>query len=128
MEMNNNMSEMNSELNLYDLNKQLVPQLPTLNEEQVISAKAVILDYVCKTQESYYMLLCHELRYFTVFAMNAHSEENVEDALLDCLSYVGEVKSIESNGEAVEIWVVLPTGEAHVMYFFNYESGVIQCQ
>ena len=48
---------------------------------------------------------------------------------MDCLSYVGEVKSVEesADGQAIEIWIV-SEGEAYVMYFFDYGRGVVLCQ
>ena len=118
-------------LSLYEMNKQIISQLPTYSPEQLEEAKDTIVDYVTDRnhKDEYYMLLCHELRYFTIFVRHSNPKENIEDAILDCLSHVGEVKSIErsSDEQALEIWVVVD-GEAHAMYFFDYGRGIVLCQ
>lgn len=118
-------------MSLYDVNQQVVAQLPTYTDEDIERGKEVLCTYIASIEHSdtYYMLLCHDLHYFTVFVRNGETQENIEDAVIDCLSYVGEVKSIEqaSDGEAIEIWVVVD-GVAHAMYFFDYGKGIISCQ
>lgn len=118
-------------LSLYEMNRQIISQLPTYGEEQIETAKDTIVEYVTdhNHKDEYYMLLCHELKYFTVFVRHTNPKENIEDALLDCLSYVGEIKSIERSADelALEIWVTVD-GEAYVMYFFDYGRGIVLCQ
>ena len=69
------------------------------------------------------------VRYDTIAKEIHERKENIEDALLDCLSYVGEIKSIERSADelALEIWVTVD-GEAYVMYFFDYGRGIVLCQ
>lgn len=118
-------------LSLYEVNKQVIAQMPTLSETDLEEARLTLSHYVNGLDHSddYYMLLCYDLRYFTMFARDQKYEENIVDAIMDCLSYVGEVKSIEesTDGQAIEIWVV-SEGEAYVMYFFDYGRGVVLCQ
>ena len=119
------------DLSLYEVNKQLIAQMPTLSGTDLEEAKSTLSHYVNGLEHSddYYMLLCYDLRYFTMFARDQKYEENIVDAIMDCLSYVGEVKSVEmsEDGQAVEIWVT-QDDEAYVMYFFDYGRGVVLCQ
>ncbi len=121
-------------VSLYDMNKQIVSQLPALNEEGIKEAKQIIRDYVYSEQheDDYYMLLCHELKYFTVFAndIECSREEVIENVIIDCLNSVGEIKSIEptEDKEAIEIWITEPEGGTYVMYFFDYGRGIVPCR
>lgn len=118
-------------LSLYEVNKQVIAQMPTLSGADLEAARLTLSHYVNGLDHSddYYMLLCYDLRYFTMFARDQKYEENIVDAIMDCLSYVGEVKSVEesADGQAVEIWVTKDE-EAYVMYFFDYGRGVVLCQ
>lgn len=124
-------TESDIQLSLYEVNKQIIAQLPTLSGVQLDEAKLTLSHYVngLDHNDDYYMLLCYDLRYFTMFARDQKYEENIVDAIMDCLSYVGEVKSVEESedGQAIEIWIV-SEGEAYVMYFFDYGRGVVLCQ
>ena len=118
-------------LSLYEVNKQVIAQMPTLSGKDLEEARLTLSHYVngLNHSDDYYMLLCYDLRYFTMFARDQKYEENIVDAIMDCLSYVGEVKSVEqsTDGQAIEIWIV-SEGEAYVMYFFDYGRGVVLCQ
>ena len=121
-------------MSLYEMNKQIVSQMPKLNEEGLKEAKQIIRDYVYGEvhQDDYYMLLCHELRYFTVFIndMDCNKEDVIENVIIDCLNSVGEIKSIEptEDKEAIEIWITEPEGDTYVMYFFDYGRGIVPCR
>lgn len=124
-------ADSNLNLSLYEVNKQIIAQMPTLSGTDLEEARLTLSHYVNGLDHSddYYMLLCYDLRYFTMFARDQKYEENIVDAIMDCLSYVGEVKSVEesADGQAVEIWVTKDE-EAYVMYFFDYGRGVVLCQ
>ena len=128
------LKKVNGDLNLslYDMNKQIISQLPTYTSEQLEEAKDLIVKYVTDYQhkDEYYMLLCHDIHYFTVFVRHTNPKENIENALLDCINNVGDIKSIEysSDEQALEIWVTDPNGESYAMYFFDYGRGIVLCQ
>lgn len=121
-------------VSLYDMNKQIISQLPTLNVEGIKEAKQIIKDYVYSKEheDDYYMLLCHELKYFTVFTndLECSPDEVIENVIIDCLNSVGEIKSIEptEDKEAIEIWITEPEGNTYVMYFFDYGRGIVPCR
>ena len=76
------------------------------------------------------MLLCAELRHFTVLLRDKKSPEFFEDVMLEILKNLGNIKSVEyQDDEVIEIWFQdYPHDEIHVAYLFNYEEGVIKCQ
>ena len=118
----------NLELNCYDLNKSIIQQLPELSKSK--KQKGLELIKEVSTEGDYFMLLGREVGYFTVYHKNGGSPELIEDAVLDCVENVGTVKSInwpdENARDAVEIWVEIQ-GNPTVLYFFNYDGGVIEC-
>lgn len=124
-------TESDINLSLYEVNRQIIAQMPTLKDVQLEEARLTLSHYVngLDHNDDYYMLLCYDLRYFTMFARDQKYEENIVDAIMDCLSYIGEVKSVEesADGQAIEIWVT-KDDEAYVMYFFDYGRGVVLCQ
>ena len=122
----------NLNMSLYDLNKAAVGQLPTYSKADEIEAIGRLNAF---TQDAvtphYYMLLGKDLNYYTVFYKHfLQGEENFGEAVIDCLHNVGDIKSIDLTeaGDAIEIWVITPDKEGHVLYLFNYDQGVIVCR
>ena len=118
-------------INYYELNKQLVSQLPALTLEQIIQQKENVVEpFLSQIDSDYYMLLCNELKYYTIFNVNINmTEPTVGEELFACLhDFCDEIKSIErtDDGCAVEIWLTKGE-ETYVMYFFDYAGGVIHC-
>ena len=118
------MENNNLEMNLYDLNKQLVSQLPEFTD-----AKSRVEDFK-KDNVGFYMLLCRELNYFTLFQItsDAPKEDNFADVVVECANTIGVIKSaMENDDGAFEIWVTNAENESFVMYLFNYDGGVVPC-
>lgn len=121
----------NLNMNLYDLNKAAVTQLPNYSEADRQAAKELINAYDdFSTITHYYMLLCRELNYYTVFQRQFTGLEDFGDVVIECLENLGNIKSIEVTEDktAIEAWIVNSDNEAHVVYLFNYDQGVILCK
>ena len=121
--------------NLYDLNKDLVEkETKLLTQEELTAKKAMVLDFINKTQDRYYMLLCNERKDYTIFSLSYTDEvlpspESATDILIDeCLPNRGEIRSIEltKGQDAIEIWLVIDK-KAYCYYFFEYDNAVIEC-
>ena len=121
------------QLSLYDMNKQLIAQQKPLTNEQIEKAKEDIKEFMIQKANAFYMLLCRDINYYTLF----HCVENVvgydsypaaADEVIECLKYVGEIKAIDvlKNEPAIEIWVH-GDGDPVAMYLFSYDEGVITC-
>jgi hypothetical protein len=113
-------------MNVYDMNKSIVAQLPDISKKDLEAGKKKINQVASNGR--YFMLLCNELKYYTVFNIIPEGEEKIEDVLLECIDCFGAtIKSIDDTPEgALEIWIVKDK-EAYAMYFFNYDGGVEIC-
>lgn len=112
--------------NLYDLNKQLVSQLP-----EFMDAK-IRLEEFKKDNVNFYMLLCRELNYYTIFQISntAPEEDKFSDVVIECANDIGIIKAATPTDDgAFEIWVTdTETNESYVMYLFNYDRGIVPCR
>ena len=117
------------QLTMYDLNKQVISQLPTLGEDELTQAWLTIDNYVQACSAKYFMLLCNDIRYYTVFALLGTGEQCATE-VLDCISNLGALKSVglTEDEAAIEIWFQPEGEQPFAAYFFNYEGGVIECQ
>lgn len=115
--------------NLYQLNKMLVANLTNYGVEDIKSAKKLIRNFIDENPANVYMLLCHDLRYYTIFLKNKSYEENMEDVVIECLEYFGDIKSIEydEDSNVIELWFTYEE-EPFVAYLFGYDEGVILCK
>ena len=116
----------NIEMSLYDMNKQIMFQMPELSEEKIVEAKELIKTYHQNIANKYYMLLCNEYKYYTIFNCEFPDQEKLEEVVFECLNNVGTIVAVDptEDGAAVEIWVKFKE-EAKVFYFFGYDKGVI---
>ena len=116
-------------LSVYDMNKQIIAQMPEIDDKAVLET---IRRFKNDVKGQFYMLICRDINYYTLFTMSTSGEScpRIEREVLDCLHDIGVVKSIEQieGTETIEVWVEPERDEPLVMYFFNYDRGVITCQ
>lgn len=121
--------ESNVTMNAYDLNKQIIGQLKGLNDEDFEEKKNLIRKFCNDTNNEYYMLLCRDINYYTLFKMDLKlADEPINEVLIECAQGIGEIKAIdltEDNG-AIEFWMTYQD-ETYVAYFFPYDAGVVVC-
>ena len=117
-------------MSIYDVNKQIIAQLPPISEEDMVAVKRDIIRKYCDQQKAeYYMLLCRDINYYTVFRIDLKlADETVDDVLVDCANYIGAIKSIgfTEDEQALELWMTNEE-DTYVAYFFPYDKGVIVC-
>ena len=114
--------------NLYDINKNIVAQNEIKLSEGILnSKKEIIKNFINKTNNKYYMLLCNERKDYTVFHNNNLSMETAKILVDECLINRGEIRGIDitKNKDAIEIWLMIED-EAFVYYFFPYDMGIIE--
>lgn len=127
-ENNNETKEIELFGNLYDINKNIVAQNEIKLSEGILnSKKEVIKNFINKTNNNYYMLLCNERKDYTVFHNNNLSMETAKILVDECLMNRGEIRGIDitKNKDAIEIWLMIEN-EAFVYYFFPYDMGIIE--
>lgn len=112
------------EMGIYDMNKQIISQLPIL--EDFDGAMDNIQTLYETYHNKYFMLYGKEISYFTVFKII--EPQYLGEDVLDCCLNVGLVKAMDLTeaGDAVEIWVQPQDGEPTCLYLFPYDSGIVQ--
>ena len=117
----------------YDLNKQIIAQMGILEEKDILKACNDLTQFVENTKQTYYMLLCRDINYYTLFYVYQgivvpNGLNHFAEDVIDCVQDIGAIKSIEpAPGDAFEIWVHPVEGDPMAMYLFPYDAGVIEC-
>ncbi len=119
--------------NLYDMNKIFIKDHePELTEGNLNSKKQIIIDFIKKCNNNYYMLLCNERKDYTVFRWkdlnSALAPFEIANILVDeCLKNRGSIRGIDLTQakDAMEIWLIIDD-DAYVYYFFPYDAAVIE--
>lgn len=114
-------------MSVYDMNCQIISQLPPLNEQQLHEKAKLISGLIDETRNQFYMLLCRDINYYTLLMRVPEADEMMEEIVIDCATYVGHVKAIEQVEGAIEIWVTNNNG-TFAMYLFPYDEGVEICR
>ena len=111
-------------MGLYDMNKQIISQLPALND--FTKAIADVRDLHGKYWNEYYMMYGKEISYFTLFKVCGMNEFGQD--VIDCCANIGVIKAMDMTeaAAAIEIWVQPEIGEPTCLYLFPYDSGIVQ--
>ena len=122
--------------NLYDMNKQLMEQEPAISDAELQLAKEHLRNWISANfKQKYLMLLCHELRDYTLFNLDKTSSwavakpqsvyEAVND-IIECMTNRGELLVIDDqkNG-AWELWIRNAEG-CFAYYLFPYGEAVLE--
>lgn len=114
----------NLELGLYEINKQIISQLPALTD----FSKAIvnIRELHEKYWNKYYMMYGKEISYFTLFKVCGLNDFGQD--VIDCCANVGIIKSIDltETNDAIEIWIQPEEAEPTCLYLFPYDSGLVE--
>ena len=115
-------------MSLYELNKSIMDQMPALTPEQLSKYKIEINQFIRDTQNTYYMLLCNESHYYTIFAA-ASILENVQkigNIIIDLFAENDEaIIAIDKEADHYEIWAKNAI-DTKVYMLFPYDKGVIK--
>ena len=121
---------MDASIELYELNRSIIEQQGTLNEEDIANKHILINDFHLDKNNKFYMLYGREINYFTVFARDKDWElETLALGVMECLANIGDIYSIEVTAEkdAVEIWVKDNAQDLLTcMYLFPYDGGIVR--
>lgn len=125
----------NIHMTVYEINEQLIKQLPDLTEEQIQEKKQIIIDFYTQKDTNVYMLLCKEHSYFTVFLLedkwSLKNYESLEDEVINCVLFNGAhtIRSIENiDNNELEIWAADKDNEIWCYHLFDYAEGFIVCR
>ncbi len=123
---------------LYDMNKNIVQTSEKeLSQGILNSKKEEIKNFLEKTKNQYYMLLCHEKRDYSLFDLGYEiyysyrekCKKTINILIDECLKNRGEIRGIDitKDKQAIEIWVSTKE-ESYAYYFFPYDKGVIDIE
>ena len=118
--------------NLYEMNKVLVAQERKMYKNEIQNYLDKVKSFILNSNNNYFMLLCHDIRYFTLFNIKDVNETSAAAAtieLKECFDNLGELRGINptEDGQAYEFWFYdYDSKEAHCAMFFPYDLGVIE--
>lgn len=114
--------------NLYDLNKSALASAKGINPLEAIENQSENLTNFF-TKGKYFMLLCNELKDYTVFCLTTLKKiQNAKDELQVCIENRGELLGLDptEDGIAFELWLRVD-GKIYVYYLFPYDAAIIEC-
>ena len=112
---------------LYELNKSAMEKEKKMINTNINKTLKEMEDFFSKG--SYFMLLCHEQRDYTVFYLTTENKiKNATEDLKLCLQNRGEILSMDptEDGIAYEIWIRNIKG-VFAYYLFPYDEAVLIC-
>ena len=111
------------EMGLYDMNKQIISQLPDLTDWDRV--EETLKNFDIDWNNKYYMMYGKEISYFTVFKIKEHIAFARE--VVDVVKNVGIIKAIDLTeaADAIEIWVIY-NNEPTCLYLFPYDMGIVE--
>ena len=123
-------SEPVAQVNLYQLNQNIMSNQPALSGDGVRKGQLEFFDWISKQPDNpkFYMLLCHELNYYTVFHINdTATKEDFWNEFYDIAKELGTLKAMEIDSGCFSIWVDWPQDNiSHLFYLFPYDRGVVE--
>lgn len=98
----------NIELTTYDLNKQIISQMPI--QEDWTELEKILNAFAKKSIHSDYLLLCKDISYYTIFQKSSDifvHFSSFGEAVLTCASDIGDIVAVDymDATNTVEIWV-----------------------
>lgn len=123
-----------TEISLYDMNKQVMEQFTPLSEDKLNEEIGNIAAWMSFEADCYFMLLCRERSDYTLIHFTTQAKKIYEagQQLKEALLNRGQVLSIDYNhalmpGElrSYSIWVRIED-ENYLFYLFPYDMGVIE--
>ena len=119
-----------AQVNLYQLNQDIMSNQPALSEDGARKGQLEFFDWISKQPDNpkFYMLLCSELNYYTVFHINdTATKEDFWNELYDIAKELGTLKAMEIDSGCFSIWADWPQDNiSHLFYLFPYDRGVVE--
>ena len=126
------MADVDMGLNVYEFNKNIMKQLPVMEEDGINNVKQELRNYLENTPaEQYLMMLCKEKNDYTLFNFyDTWDDAQFADDVIECFDNrgLGIVNAeIIDNGVAIELWVKEPgqMEDADLYYIFPADEMVI---
>ena len=119
-----------AQMTLYQFNQNIMSSQPALSGDGVRKGQLEFFDWISKQPDTpkFYMLLCSELNYYTVFHINDKAtKEDFWNELYDIAKELGTLKAMEIDSGCFSIWADWPQDNiSHLFYLFPYDRGVVE--
>ena len=119
-----------AQMTLYQFNQDIMSSQPALSGDGVRKGQLEFFDWISKQPDNpkFYMLLCSELNYYTVFHINdTATKEDFWNELYDIAKELGTLKAMEIDSGCFSIWADWPQDNiSHLFYLFPYDRGVVE--
>ena len=126
-------------ISMYDLNKSMVAQMPPMTDEARKEHNKQFEDFYMNTGNNYYMLLCKELSYYTLFHQDDLNVDNFAETVDEMLGYLGEWITwnySDDSHTSIEYWVKVcrdndddsddSEDDIYCVILFPYDQGVVE--
>lgn len=124
-------------LSLYESNQQLINGLPTLNDEQIAQSKIKMKKWLLENNDRYYMLLCKDYNYYTVFTYEHGAINDMVESVTEIAFELGEIKVMEEDSSsAFAFWIKIENNRTEALddtqnlpycfYLFPYGRGIVE--
>lgn len=121
---------------LYSFNKQLMDKEPAIGSKELDMAKEHLRTWFTHNfKQKYFMLLCAELRDYTIFNLDATNSWKMAkpetimratDDIIECMTNRGQLLIIDDHdGNSWELWIRTPEG-CYAYYLFPYGEAVLE--
>lgn len=118
------------ELDNYTIHRQMYSQMTPPSQEDLKTQYAALGAWASSHYTShYYMLLCRDVHYYTVFNLINPNYDKLVQEIKECLAFKGRVLDIQYNHatDAYEIWIKeYKTNEVYLYMLFEAEDFVIE--
>lgn len=122
-----------AEITLYECNRMLMAKQPDLAVEDIEAKIPYLEKWLEKNPDKYFMLLCNELNYFTVFHQCTTTFGSFTKLATEVLNLamenIGNIKAVDvdTNGMiAIWGWQQKKDELPHCFYLFPYGEGVVE--
>lgn len=118
----------NTGMSLYELNKQVMSQLPPQDEMTMAHNWNVIGDWFSKDKERWFMLMCKERSDFTLFHIVDNNFAKGIQELKEVLEERGDILAIQyQHGEdTFEIWIKDKKAEVFLFMLFGASWMIVE--
>ena len=120
---------------LYEFNQQAYNSVKPLTKKELTDELSGIFEWVNERKDKYTMLLCHELRDYTILHYNKDDKKSYKNAIMkdlfECLINRGDTLDIRyvQDQDAWQIWIRKYGDDEpvnHMYMLFDCESFVVE--
>lgn len=119
--------------NLYDMNKELVEKTftPVKGKAMRNRVENIIKPFFKEKNAKYFMMLCHDVRDYTVFHVDDSFNANLPhsyEMVATCIENRGVLYAIDKteDNNAIEIWLKSTDERMLCYYLFPYDTAIVE--